>query len=156
MDPTIRQPSISRTSNRRSDERVTIRWENIRFETMVKDAEKSTVLAPVYKKKQILRGLNGSASSGQLLAILGPTGCGKTSLLNVLAGRVPDGGQSFHALSGDIYMNGKRRDEGKFRKISAYVMQVRYAQNLVYGSSISTMLSCAAIHMSRTTTCSHT
>lgn len=120
-----RASSISRTSSRNVDERVSLKWENLTYETTVKDTDKSTLLGPVvYKNKKILKGLSGSAESGQLLAILGPTGCGKTSLLNVLAARVPSGGQKFNKLTGDIYMNGKKRDEEKFRNVSAYVMQV--------------------------------
>ena len=36
--------------------------------------------------KVILRGISGSCKSGELTGILGPSGAGKTSLLNVLAG----------------------------------------------------------------------
>lgn len=120
----VRESSISATSSRHADEKVYLKWENLTFETVVKDAEKSTLLKPVYKTKKILKELSGGAESGQLLAILGPTGCGKTSLLNVLAARVPSGGQKNNKLTGDIFMNGKRRDEDKFRKVSAYVLQV--------------------------------
>ena len=35
----------------------------------------------------ILKGVSGSVSGGQVCALLGPSGAGKTSLLNVLAGR---------------------------------------------------------------------
>jgi ABC-type Fe3+/spermidine/putrescine transport system ATPase subunit len=123
--------SISKTSSRRADERVNIQWDAVTFETAVKDSERSTLLSPIYRTKKILRGLSGSATSGQLIAILGPTGCGKTSLMNVLAGRVPSGGQKYHTLTGNIYMNGKKRDEEKFRKISAYVMQVMLPEFVV-------------------------
>ena len=120
----MHESSISKTSSRGRDEKVFIKWENLTFETLVKDAEKSRIGSTVYKTKKILKGLSGAAESGQLLAILGPTGCGKTSLLNVLAARVPSGGQKFSKLSGNIYMNGKKRDEAKFRNVSAYVVQV--------------------------------
>ena len=36
------------------------------------------------KKKQILHGLSGYAKPGQILAIMGASGSGKTSLLNIL------------------------------------------------------------------------
>lgn len=49
----------------------------------------------------------------------GPTGCGKTSLINALAGRLPIGG----TLEGQILVNGLPRGKG-FRAVSAYVMQV--------------------------------
>lgn len=38
--------------------------------------------------KEILRGVSGAVSSGQILAIIGPSGAGKTSLLDVLVGKV--------------------------------------------------------------------
>mmetsp|Transcript_12455 Transcript_12455/g.13425 ORF Transcript_12455/g.13425 Transcript_12455/m.13425 type:complete len:680 (-) Transcript_12455:131-2170(-) len=111
------------TSKRSRDERVVMNWKDIRFETLVKDASKSTPLKTVYKTKVVLNNLTGRAESGQLLAILGPTGCGKTSLMNVLSARFPGGGSSVFRLSGSITVNGKTRDEEKFRKISAYVLQ---------------------------------
>lgn len=36
--------------------------------------------------KRILHQLSGTFKSGQLTAILGPSGAGKTSLMNILAG----------------------------------------------------------------------
>ena len=71
--------------------------------------------------KETLKGLNGHAKTGEMLAILGPTGCGKTSLLNVLAARVPV--IKGVSLTGNITLNGHQRDEAQFRKISAYVLQ---------------------------------
>lgn len=44
--------------------------------------------------------------------------------MNVLSARFPGGGSSVFRLSGSITVNGKTRDEEKFRKISAYVLQV--------------------------------
>lgn len=54
---------------------------------------------------------------------MGPTGCGKTSLLNVLAARVSSGGSANSKLSGTITLNGTPRNDADFRKISAYVLQ---------------------------------
>jgi len=110
-------------SARSSDEKVVITWKDITFETLIKDTQLSKPFQPVYKTKVVLKGLTGKAESKQLLAILGPTGCGKTSLMNVLAARFPNGGSSMSRLRGEITVNGKPRDEETFRKISAYVMQ---------------------------------
>ncbi len=89
---------------------VSLRWENVRFSV---EEDKKT--------KHILKGLSGHAKTGEMLAILGPTGCGKTSLLNVLAARVPV--TKAASLTGNITINGQQRDESQFRKISAYVLQ---------------------------------
>lgn len=51
------------------------------------------------------------------------TGCGKTSLLNVLAARVPSGNANLAKLSGSIRVNGVPRNDDSFRGISAYVLQ---------------------------------
>ncbi len=63
-------------SIRSEDERVVITWDNLLYETLEKDPLKSKVGSTVYKKKIILNNLSGHAESKQLLAILGPTGCG--------------------------------------------------------------------------------
>ncbi|PSC69664.1 ABC ATP-binding isoform 1 [Micractinium conductrix] len=68
--------------------------------------------------KTILDGLGGHAAPGQLLAVMGPTGSGKTSLLNALAGRLPTGG----TLEGSVTVNGQHRGPG-FRSITAFVTQ---------------------------------
>lgn len=82
-----------------------------------------TYTVPVGRRKNrtnrtILSNLSASVPAGRLLAVMGPTGCGKTSLINALAGRLPEGGN----LEGQILVNGVERGRG-FRAISAYVMQ---------------------------------
>jgi ABC-type multidrug transport system ATPase subunit len=83
------------------------------------------------KEKQILKNIHGSAEPGRLIAIMGPTGSGKTSLLNVLAARTLASGTA--SLSGEILIDGKKRDEETFRRHSAYVQQddVVYAHQTV-------------------------
>lgn len=58
-----------------------------------------------YEMKQILTTITGQALAGQMVAIMGPTGSGKTSLLNVLAMRCPivKGGD----LTGSFKVNGE-------------------------------------------------
>ncbi|GJQ12987.1 hypothetical protein GpartN1_g4778.t1 [Galdieria partita] len=52
---------------------------------------------------------------------MGPSGSGKTTLLNLLAGRLS--ASSNLNGSGSITINGKKRNPGSFKKLSAYVMQ---------------------------------
>jgi len=54
--------------------------------------------------KEILKNISGSFKSGTVTAILGASGGGKTSLLNVLSGKIKKGGNV--KLSGEIKANG--------------------------------------------------
>lgn len=70
------------------------------------------------ERKVILDGLSAEVPAGRLVAVMGPTGCGKTSLINALAGRLEAGGE----VSGEVLVNGKPRDRS-YRALVAYVMQ---------------------------------
>jgi len=61
---------------RSEEEKVVLIWKDLTFQTNVKDSNKSTLFKPVYSTRKILKGLSGRAESGQLIAIMGPTGCG--------------------------------------------------------------------------------
>eukprot|EP00667_Euglena_gracilis_P006732 EG_transcript_6793 len=49
---------------------------------------------------QILRGVDFAASPGQLVAVLGPPGVGKSALLNILCGRLTRGVEGFLLVAG--------------------------------------------------------
>jgi hypothetical protein len=63
-----------RQSTRSKDEKVVIRWKDVCFDTVVKDPSKSNFFHTSYKTKQVLCDMSGRAASGELLAIIGPTG----------------------------------------------------------------------------------
>lgn len=71
-----KQASSSYESVRSADEKVVLVWKDLSFQTVAKDSRRSTFLNPVYNTRHILRGLSGRAESKQLIAIMGPTGCG--------------------------------------------------------------------------------
>ena len=91
--------------------RLSIEWKNLTYTVPIGKKKKR-------KTKVILDQVSARVPPGRLVAVMGPTGCGKTSLINALAGRIPAGGD----LYGEILINNKPRGKG-FRSLSAYVMQ---------------------------------
>ena len=75
------------------DSKPLLRWKNIALAVEKKTKQKGIA------KTSILSNVSGEAKSGRLLAIVGPSGAGKTSLLNALAKRVPRKGAR---LTGEI------------------------------------------------------
>ena len=58
------------------------KFDNIGFTVKVKNEKKEVV------KKKILDGISATVKSGRVLAIMGPSGAGKTTLINVSNTRV--------------------------------------------------------------------
>eukprot|EP00438_Fugacium_kawagutii_P014394 Skav221734 [mRNA] locus=scaffold542:423455:424120:- [translate_table: standard] len=73
-------------------------------------------------KKTILDDISGSMKGGEVCALMGPSGAGKTSLLNVLAGRVRSRGKV--SVNGSILLDGNPISGTALRKRIAYVMQM--------------------------------
>jgi len=72
------------------------------------------------KNKIILNKLNGRVQSGECLAVLGPSKCGKTSLLNYLSNKIDPANLK---VEGTYTLNGEQINSERFQKISCYVMQ---------------------------------
>ncbi|KAM0677121.1 hypothetical protein BDAP_002282 [Binucleata daphniae] len=75
------------------------------------------------KNSKIIDNESGEIKENTLTALLGPSGAGKTSLLNVLAGRVPSALQ----LKGNVLFFDEERDIDTWPKEVAYVEQSFYA-----------------------------
>lgn len=67
---------------------------------------------------QLLRGLTGAFLPGRLTALMGASGAGKTTLMDVLAGRKTAG-----RVTGDVRVNGHPKEQRTFTRISGYVEQ---------------------------------
>lgn len=78
-----------------------------------------TLLTYTGNKKKILTNVTGYAKPGELVAIMGASGGGKTSLLNILASRVYVSKDS--KVSGNVKANGKILTKKDFGKIGAFV-----------------------------------
>ncbi|MGI0081313.1 MAG: ABC transporter ATP-binding protein [Nitrososphaerales archaeon] len=71
--------------------------------TLVVDHVNKTFVAPGKNggKVEILRGVSFSVDEGQIVSLIGPTGCGKTTLLRIIDGLIPPD-------SGQVMVNGKQ------------------------------------------------
>ena len=71
-----------------------------------------------YGKKQVLRGVDFYVKKGECVALVGANGCGKTTLLGILAG-------SLKADDGEVSYHGENpfRDRKVFCKYAGYVPQ---------------------------------
>jgi ABC-type multidrug transport system ATPase subunit len=65
-------------------QRIVIEWKDLSYSILSKDPIKSKPFFPVYKNKRVLRSLSGRVVSGELLAIMGPTGTSFSAVIFVL------------------------------------------------------------------------
>ena len=68
--------------------------------------------------KILLNDVSGEAHRGEILAVVGPLGSGKSTLIDALANRIFKG-----SLNGMITLSGEQLDSSLLRAISAYIMQ---------------------------------
>jgi ABC-type Mn2+/Zn2+ transport system ATPase subunit len=70
-------------------------------------------------ERQLLRSINGFARAGELTALMGSSGAGKTTLMDVIAGRKTSG-----RITGDILVNGHPQQFPGFRRRAGYAEQM--------------------------------
>jgi ABC-type multidrug transport system ATPase subunit/ABC-type multidrug transport system permease subunit len=98
-------------------ERVTLEWRHITYTEKVRESKKFFSRGKLVTKR-ILTDVSGIAKPGNLIGIIGPSGAGKTSLLNILSRRLKG-----KKVSGDILVNGQHLSNREFSKLAAYVAQ---------------------------------
>lgn len=69
-------------------------------------------------RHRILRGISGRVAPGQLLAIIGGSGAGKSTCLDILAHKPKNG-----SVRGDVRLNGARLGDAEIRKMCGFVDQ---------------------------------
>ncbi|KAJ6840781.1 ABC transporter G family member 28-like isoform X1 [Iris pallida] len=98
---------------------------DIRTRPVLEVAFKYLTLTLKRNKKQLLRSVTGKIMPGRIAALMGPSGAGKTTFLNALAGKAT-GCQT----SGLVLVNGKMEPLCAYRKIIGFVPQ----DDIVHGN----------------------
>lgn len=100
---------------------IDIVFNNISYTIKVKDPKAKCCNRLPAIRKEILKGVTGLIEHAKVTAIMGASGAGKTSLLNILACRI--GKKRNIKLSGDLLVNMRPYSFGTFGKFANYVMQ---------------------------------
>jgi len=87
---------------------------NLTFEDITYEVKASTSDETL----RLLNGVSGSFMSGRMVALMGASGAGKTTLMDVIAMRKTSG-----EIGGDILLNGFPQERGSFLRCSGYVEQ---------------------------------
>eukprot|EP01061_Rhynchopus_euleeides_P009423 TRINITY_DN185_c0_g1_i2.p1 TRINITY_DN185_c0_g1~~TRINITY_DN185_c0_g1_i2.p1 ORF type:complete len:623 (+),score=294.99 TRINITY_DN185_c0_g1_i2:258-2126(+) len=110
------QPSTPKSPFRLKDaQTMALSWHDLVFEVDVAGGP----CGKAAEKKQIVKGASGECRPGTLTALMGPSGAGKTTMMNVLAGRAPYG----EITSGKVVLNGLEANPADYQRQLAYVMQ---------------------------------
>ncbi|KAK9124214.1 hypothetical protein Sjap_013816 [Stephania japonica] len=96
-----------------------------RTRPLIEVAFKDLTLTLKGKKKHLLRCVTGKIIPGHVSAVMGPSGAGKTTFLNALAGKVTG-----CTMSGLILINGKSLSIHSYKKITGFVPQ----DDIVHGN----------------------
>ena len=113
---------LTRRSNRRRYGPVSIRSEDDRDDMLMADHRPASLhfenVSYAVNGTQILSGVQGSVRPGELMAIMGASGAGKTTFLDILARKNKRGNST-----GELYVNGETISDYDFRSVIGFVDQ---------------------------------
>eukprot|EP00742_Colponemidia_sp_Colp-10_P017271 GILJ01019851.1.p1 GENE.GILJ01019851.1~~GILJ01019851.1.p1 ORF type:complete len:1409 (-),score=187.18 GILJ01019851.1:37-3678(-) len=109
--------SVSNASSVLPFQPMNLVWRDLKYYVTVKNIDdKSGKTGTV--RKPLLSGVNGFSKPGTLTALMGSSGAGKTTLMDVIAGRKTAG-----TVEGDILVNGRLMKRRRFNRLMGYVEQ---------------------------------
>lgn len=85
-----------------------------------------------YKKHQVLAGVDLELYRGEVVSLLGPNGCGKSTLIKLIL-------KLLHG-SGDIFINGKAIAEHSHKDIASYIAYIPQYNNTPFNYSVMEMV----------------
>eukprot|EP00211_Chloroparvula_japonica_P004367 CAMPEP_0119121132 /NCGR_PEP_ID=MMETSP1310-20130426/1893_1 /TAXON_ID=464262 /ORGANISM="Genus nov. species nov., Strain RCC2339" /LENGTH=651 /DNA_ID=CAMNT_0007110671 /DNA_START=84 /DNA_END=2039 /DNA_ORIENTATION=+ len=96
---------------------VSLSWRNIKY--CVPETTGNIIKRSTGTQRVLLNGVSGCVRAGETLAIMAPSGGGKSTLLDILSHRVRSG----KGLQGEVMMNGVKKSGSYMKSKIAYVMQ---------------------------------
>ena len=105
--PDIDPMEIVERAKELCDQPIKLSWENVFFEVEVPTSDTDRLRNPGIgrtKRQQIVKSVSGYAAPGQATFIMGSSGAGKTSFLNILADRIRVVSKNSR-ISGNILFN---------------------------------------------------
>jgi len=102
---------------------IKISWKNVKFEVEVKQTEEEVqTTGQAFRRQMIVKDCSGYAAPGVATYIMGSSGAGKTSLLNILSDRVALINKA--KLQGEVMFNDTVPiNQDTYARYAAYVMQ---------------------------------
>lgn len=89
-----------------------------RVDLTFRDVHYSVHASTSKEKLELLKGIDGVVRSGKMTALMGSSGAGKTTLMDVIALRKTSG-----EIMGDVRVNGHPQEPASFRRCTGYVEQ---------------------------------
>lgn len=100
---------------------------------------KTLILSDISKsfgKEKVLKEINLKVNEGEILALVGQSGCGKTTILRTIAGlEVPDSGEVFLGESNITNERAQNRKVGMVFQNLALFPHMTVSQNVLFGST---------------------
>jgi ABC-type multidrug transport system ATPase subunit len=115
LEPKRRIKFARRTLIRLAKAMATLRWTDVKVST-----EMSNGACKGKYTKTIIHGSSGVIRPGEILAVIGPSGAGKTTLFNVLARRAA----TTIEYTGELLLNNRHYQSTTLRSCSGFVWQV--------------------------------
>eukprot|EP01127_Copromyxa_protea_P000879 TRINITY_DN1079_c0_g1_i1.p1 TRINITY_DN1079_c0_g1~~TRINITY_DN1079_c0_g1_i1.p1 ORF type:complete len:735 (-),score=163.25 TRINITY_DN1079_c0_g1_i1:39-2081(-) len=114
------------------ESRIQLTWSDIVYEVPDR-SNKQTMLQKLKRekvpRKTLIHGVSGYCSPGSMMAIIGPSGAGKTSLLNILSKRLKNE-KGVSKITGSVKFNGNECTASEMGVFTGFVSQ----EDIVMGS----------------------